>query len=109
MTQPPAKRVIPIATPDEYVLPTRAEAGGGDSHRQVQFLMGEDVASFADAMNLQLKLAKDTYRIPLDIDAAVLHKWLHLGGWTIYDSRDAIPALHRAIRSRRVTGRWPAS
>ncbi len=61
MTRDQTKRVVPIASPDEYALPTRAEAGGGDSYRQMQFVLGEDLAMFAAAMNLQLRLAKDAF------------------------------------------------
>src|SRR6266545_6012111 len=61
MTQQRPFRVTPIATPDEYVLPSRAEAGGGDAFRQIQFVLGEDLALFAAAMNLQLRLAKDAF------------------------------------------------
>jgi hypothetical protein len=54
-------RVAPIAAPAEYVLPGRAEGGSGDPYRQTQFLLGEDLALFAEAMNLQLRLAKDAF------------------------------------------------
>ena len=61
MTQKPSLRVTPIATPDEYVLPGRAEGGSGDSYRQMQFVLAEDLALFSEAMNLQLRLAKDAF------------------------------------------------
>ncbi|MPZ47839.1 MAG: hypothetical protein GEU75_00715 [Dehalococcoidia bacterium] len=61
MNQPP-QRVSPIQSPDEYVLPGRAEGGAAqDTHRQTQFLLGGDLQLFAEAMGLQLRLVKDAY------------------------------------------------
>ena len=64
MTQQPFadKRVTPIAAPDEYVLPGRAEAGSAqDAFRQTQFVLGDDLDLFARAMNLQVRIAKETF------------------------------------------------
>jgi hypothetical protein len=63
MTQPPTdKRVTPIATPGEYVLPSRAEAGSAqDAFRQAQYVIGTDLDLFSRAMNLQLRIAKETF------------------------------------------------
>src|SRR5690242_3833662 len=63
MTQPPfEKRVTPIAAPDEYVLPARAEAGAAqDAYRQTQFVLGAELDLFTRAMNLQLRIAKETF------------------------------------------------
>jgi hypothetical protein len=60
----PPQRVSPIAAPDEYVLPSRPEGASPavlDAFRQTQFLLGEDLSLFAEAMNLQLGLVKDAY------------------------------------------------
>ena len=54
-------RVTPIASPDEYVLPTRPRRAGSDSYRQTQFVLGADLGLFAEAMNLQLRFAKDAF------------------------------------------------
>jgi hypothetical protein len=60
--QPFEKRVTPIASPEEYVLPTRAEAGvAQDAFRQTEFVLGGDLDLFARAMNLQLRIAKETF------------------------------------------------
>ena len=63
MTQQlPEKRVTPISAPDEYVLPGRTEAGSAqDAFRQTQFVLGADLDLFARAMNLQLRIAKETF------------------------------------------------
>jgi hypothetical protein len=59
---PPQQRVAPIASPDDYVLPTRAEAPGSpDAYRQTQFVLGTDLELFERAMRLQLRLAKETF------------------------------------------------
>src|SRR3954447_4602531 len=60
--QPFDKRVTPIAAPGEYVLPSRAEAGSAqDAFRQAQYVIGEDLDLFARAMNLQVRIAKETF------------------------------------------------
>ena len=63
MTQQPIdKRVTPIASPGEYVLPARAEAGSAqDAFRQAQYLIRTDLDLFSRAMNLQLRIAKETF------------------------------------------------
>ena len=60
--QPAQHRVTPIASPDEYTLPGRAEAGSAqDAFRQAQFTLGSDLELFARAMNLQLGIARQTF------------------------------------------------
>jgi hypothetical protein len=63
MTQQPfEKRVTPISAPDEYILPARAEAGPTqDAFRQTQFLLSAELDLFHRAMNLQLRIAKETF------------------------------------------------
>jgi hypothetical protein len=60
--QPFDKRVTPIAAPGEYLLPARGEAGPAqDAFRQAQYVIGPDLDLFARAMNLQLRIAKETF------------------------------------------------
>ena len=64
MTNIPSQRVSPIASPDAYVLPTRPEGALPvvlDVYRQTQFVLGGELALFAEALNLQLGLLKDSY------------------------------------------------
>ena len=61
MTQPPVPRVSPIHGPDQYILPTRAEGAATEAYRQTQFMLGDDLALFAEAMSLQLRLVKESY------------------------------------------------
>jgi len=58
----PPQRVSAIPFPDSYRLPEKSEAGqeGQDAFRQTQFLLGEDLALFAGAMELQLALLRDS-------------------------------------------------
>jgi hypothetical protein len=58
----PPQRVSPIRIAERYTLPLRAEAGEAqDAFRQSQFLLGGDLALFEEAMNLQLRIARDAY------------------------------------------------
>lgn len=64
MTNVPPQRVSPISSPDEYVLPGRPEGVSPvvlDTYRQTQFVLGNELTLFAEAMNLQLRLVKDAY------------------------------------------------
>ncbi len=58
----PPQRVSGIAFPGEYRLPSRPEAGdaSADAYRQTQFVLGDDLALFAGAMDLQLRLMRDS-------------------------------------------------
>lgn len=67
MTQEPAAptiRVSAIPFPQRYDLPSRPPASSAaaaqDAHRQAHFLLGEDLALFAQAMNLQLRVVADS-------------------------------------------------
>jgi len=60
----PPKRVSPIHAPESYGLPARPDGAPDaavDAYRQTQFLLGSDLALFAEAMNLQLRLMQDAY------------------------------------------------
>jgi hypothetical protein len=60
----PPQRVSPIQSQEDYALPGRPEgatAAVTDAYRQTQFMLGSDLALFAEAMNLQLRLVKDAY------------------------------------------------
>jgi len=58
----PPQRVSAVPFPDSYRLPGKEEAGqeGQDAFRQAQFLLGDDLALFAEAMELQLALMRDS-------------------------------------------------
>ena len=58
----PPQRVSSVPFPDSYRLPTKAEAGeaGADAFRQTQFVLGDDLALFEEAMNLQLQVMRDS-------------------------------------------------
>ncbi|HLF70548.1 MAG TPA: hypothetical protein VI759_00135 [Dehalococcoidia bacterium] len=63
MNQPSLPRVAAVATPDEYVLPARPAGVGPtvlDAFRQTQFVLGGDLDLFAEAMNLQLRLVRES-------------------------------------------------
>jgi hypothetical protein len=60
----PTQRVSPISSPPAYRLPGRpdgASAAALDAYRQLHFLLGEDLHLFEEAMNLQLRLVRDSY------------------------------------------------
>jgi hypothetical protein len=60
----PPQRVSPIHTPEAYALPARPEGASDpvqDAYRQTGFLLGNDLRLFAEAMNLQLRIMKDSY------------------------------------------------
>src|SRR5581483_12087746 len=62
MTNVPPQRVVPITAPEDYTLPSRAEAPAAqDAYRQSQFILGADLELFERAMRLQLRLAKEAF------------------------------------------------
>jgi hypothetical protein len=85
MVQPPypspGQRVSGIDFPQSYAVPGKpdqaATAASHDTYRQTQFVLGNDLRIFADAMNLQLRITNDSapsrYRTPEY--AAVMALW----------------------------------
>lgn len=77
----PGQRVSGIDFPDEYRLPTKPEESSGpavqDCFRQTQFVLGGDLRLFAQGMNLQLRILRDSShsRYRTHIYAAVLGLW----------------------------------
>jgi len=63
VTNRPSQRVARIRPPPQYVLPSRPPESAGeaaqDAFRQTRFILGNDLDLFAEAMELQLKLADD--------------------------------------------------
>jgi hypothetical protein len=62
VTTVPPQRVLAVAAPEEYVLPSRpagASAAVLDAFRQTQFVLGGDLDLFAGAMNLQRRLLQE--------------------------------------------------
>jgi hypothetical protein len=63
VTERPKQRVARIRPPKAYALPSRPPEPAGeaaqDAYRQTRFLLGNDLDLFAEAMELQLKLADD--------------------------------------------------
>ena len=63
MTNRPTQRVARIRPPQSYALPSRPPESAGeaalDAFRQTRFLLSNDLDIFAEAMELQLKLADD--------------------------------------------------
>ncbi len=58
MTSQPSPRVSSIPAPDSYILPGRPDdAARHDAYRQTQFLLGNDLDLFSQAMNLPRKSA----------------------------------------------------
>ncbi len=62
-TDRPKQRVARIRPPKTYALPSRPPESAGeaaqDAYRQTRFLLANDLDLFAEAMELQLKLADD--------------------------------------------------
>jgi hypothetical protein len=58
----PPQRVSGISFPDAYRPAQKPEAGdpAADAFRQAQFVLGEDLALFSEAMELQLRLLRDS-------------------------------------------------
>ncbi len=58
----PPQRISAIPFPDSYRLPAKPEAGtaASDAYRQTQFVLGGDLDLFAEAMELQLRLMRDS-------------------------------------------------
>ncbi len=87
MEQPPAGearddkrrlRVHLVAFPDHYMLPARPSAAlpsVADAHRQTQFLLGNDLALFEKAMNLQLGVVAANAKLRSPQAAALLALW----------------------------------
>jgi hypothetical protein len=63
VTNRPTQRVARIRPPQQYALPSRPPESAGeqaqDAYRQTRFILGNDLDLFAEAMELQLKLADD--------------------------------------------------
>jgi hypothetical protein len=63
VTERPTQRVARIRPPKTYALPARPPESAGeaaqDAYRQTRFLLGNDLDLFAEAIELQLKLADD--------------------------------------------------
>lgn len=63
MTNRPTQRVARIRPPGQYAPPARPPESAGDAaqdaYRQTRFILGNDLELFAEAMDLQLKLAAD--------------------------------------------------
>jgi hypothetical protein len=58
----PPQRVSAIPFPNAYSLPSKAEVGerGQDAYRQTHFVLGDDLALFAEAQDLQLRFLYDS-------------------------------------------------
>lgn len=60
----PPQRVSPIHSPELYALPARPEGAPDavmDAFRQSGFLLGGELRLFAETMNLQLAIVRDSY------------------------------------------------
>ena len=77
----PGQRVSGIAFPEQYVLPSKPGESSGtavqDAFRQTQFVLGADLRLFAEGMNLQLGVLRDSShsRYRTHAYAAVLSTW----------------------------------
>jgi len=77
----PGQRVSAIPLPDRYTLPGKpddaASPSAADAYRQTQFVLGNDLRLFAEGMELQLTVLRDSsqsrYRTP--VYAAVVGAW----------------------------------
>jgi hypothetical protein len=73
---PPLKppRVVLSSFPERYSLPARptASAAVQDSHRQTGFLLGQELATFESAMNLQLRIVAENAKARGSHAAAML-------------------------------------
>jgi hypothetical protein len=103
---PRTLRILPIALPEQYELPARSEAGAGDAYRQTQFVLGEDLSLFAEAMNLQLAIARDAFpfsRLRTPALAAMSGLWsrayLYLGDALLLTLRGSYPGALPLVRS----------
>ncbi len=58
----PPQRVSGIAFPGQYRLPAKPDSAdaSADAYRQTHFVLGGDLALFAEAMELQLRLMRDS-------------------------------------------------
>ncbi len=85
MTQPslptPGQRVSGIDFPESYVLPgkpdDRAPQAAQDAYRQTQFVLAKDLRIFAEGMELQLRLLRDSShsRYRTHVYGAVVSTW----------------------------------
>ncbi len=81
MTEEPARpRLLAalVAFPDHYSLPSRppgASPSAADAYRQTQFLLGEDLAIFEKAMNLQLRIVAANAKLRTPAAAALFAFW----------------------------------
>ena len=96
----PPQRVSGIAFPNEYRAPSKPESGdpAADAFRQAQFVLGEDLALFAEAMDLQLRLMRDSShsRFRTHIYAAITALWsrayLYLSDLVLLATRGSYPS-----------------
>ncbi len=71
-------RAALTAFPERYVLPSRpsaAQPSVADAYRQTQFLLGDDLAIFEKALNLQLAVVAASARVRTPEAAALLALW----------------------------------
>ena len=77
----PGQRVSGIDAPESYALPAKpaenASAMAHDAFRQTQFVLGPDLKLFAEGMNLQLQILRDSShsRYRTHVYAAVVGTW----------------------------------
>lgn len=74
----PLLRLGLVAFPDHYSLPSRspgASPSAADAYRQTQFLLGEDLAIFEKAMNLQLGIVAANSKLRTPAAAALFAFW----------------------------------
>jgi hypothetical protein len=102
------KRVSPIHAPEQYGLPGRPDGAPDsvlDAYRQTQFLLGSDLSLFAEAMNLQLRLMRDSYpsQYRTLVLAAVIGLWSrifqYLGDGVLLLTRGSYPSTLPLIRA----------
>lgn len=75
---PKPPRVILTSFPDSYALPARpgnVSAAALDAHRQTGFLLGEEMATFERAMNLQLRIVTENAKVRGARAAAMFTLW----------------------------------
>jgi hypothetical protein len=85
MVQPPlptpGHRVSGIDVPESYTLPAKPDAAAPaavqDAYRQTQFVLGSDLRLFAEGMELQLRVLRDSShsRYRTHVYAAVVSTW----------------------------------
>jgi hypothetical protein len=113
MVQPPlptpGQRVSGIDLPDGYILPGKpddaAPAAVRDAYRQTQFALGKDLRLFAEGMELQLRILRDSShsRFRTHVYAAVVGTWsrayVAFGDAALLVTRGSYASVPNLVRS----------